>query len=615
MPADIAAFIVWMAAGLYGMQAFFGFTKRDSEKGWPQAACIMAFLCVTVGFFALIHAFSVSDFNWRMVAEYSHQAKPRFFKIAGAWGNHEGSMLLFIWLLAVAGIVLIATRASRVTLGVHGVLTLAFSLMLLLTASPFEVLLLPPLEGLGLNPLLQDVALAIHPPLLYLGYVGFALPFCSVTAALIGGKIDRRWAERELQFVRPAWAFLTIGIALGSWWAYRELGWGGFWFWDPVENASLLPWLSGTALLHALIVYHKRGLQQRWTVLLTILTFGFSLLGFFLVRSGVLTSVHAFASDPARGLGILMILTFAVGVPLLLYGKRAAAWKAAPVKFHYFSRETLLFINTIVLMVLLFTVALGTLYPLVMQWLGFALVAVGPDFFAQTVGPLSWFLLPAAALGGWLKWGKDAPRRVGVKALISVVAVLIALLLLLENTQPISSIFLLAVGLLLVFSVCADDKIGWRAKLPMWLAHAGLGIMAIAVASYAIGSVSKEVMLKIGDTETIADYRITLVSVTPVKGENYLAYRAELKVANETRQFYLHPERRLYPVEDQRTSEAAIDSGWFGDVYSVMSDPDLPSQRFHLRLYYRPAMRILWLGVMLMVVGGFAAFMMQWRRK
>ncbi|NBC33748.1 MAG: heme lyase CcmF/NrfE family subunit [Alphaproteobacteria bacterium] len=593
-----------------------------------EPAALGQLAAVLLAFLALTWAYVVSDFTVENVIRNSHSAKPMIYKISGVWGNHEGSMVLWVLILAAFGAMvalfggsLPATLRARV-LAVQGMIGVGFLTFILFTSNPFTRVFPPPLDGNDLNPLLQDPGLAFHPPLLYFGYVGFSMAFSFAVAGLLEGRVDAAWARWVRPWTVAAWAGLTLGIALGSWWAYYELGWGGWWFWDPVENASLMPWLAGTALLHSAIVVEKREALKGWTILLAILTFGLSLLGTFLVRSGVLTSVHAFAVDPARGVYILVLLAIAVGGALVLYALRAPSLSGGGV-FAPVSREGALVLNNLFLSTATVTVFLGTLYPLFLEAAGGGRVSVGPPFFEATFVPLMLPMLVLMAIGPMMAWKRsDLAGALGrLKVAAGLTALVILGTLAWRLGGPVMALVGLALAAWVFFGALAEfaDRIrlfrlpladSWRrAKgLPrsawgMTLAHAGLGI-AIAGMTASSAFLSERIArLEPGGTIEIAGYDLRFEGVELVAGPNYQAQRATITVTAPGRRFELTPENRWYPVAQQATTEAAIRTTWLADLYVVLGDRG-EAGGWTIRAFHHPLVPWIWLGTGLMAVGG-----------
>ncbi len=594
-------------------------------------AALMQLLLVTLAFAALVQAYVVSDFSVANVVRNSHTAKPLLYKISGAWGNHEGSMLLWSLILAVFGAGVAAfgsnlpqTLRARV-LGIQGLIGLGFLTFILFTSNPFERVDPPPFDGDDLNPLLQDPGLAFHPPLLYLGYVGFSVTFSFAIAALIEGRVDAAWARWVRPWTLASWCFLTLGIALGSWWAYYELGWGGFWFWDPVENASFMPWLLGTALLHSAVVTEKRDALKSWTLLLAILAFSLSLLGTFLVRSGVLTSVHAFAQDPARGLFILAFLIVVTGGGLSLYAWRAPRLPGGGL-FAPISREGGLVFNNLLLATLTFVVFMGTLYPLVMDAMS-AKVSVGPPFYAITFIPLSLLLLAAVPVGPFLAWkrGDLAMALRQLRAIAGVALIAGAVTLFIADRSVVLAACGIAAAAWLVlgalrelarriqlFGVPFADSMRRLAGLPraaigMTIAHASLGLAVLGITGVSVWQVETITVMQPGAPVAHAGYDVTLEDVVNGRGPNYDVARGRLVYRrNGTVVATLEPERRFYTVQRRATTEAAIHTTLLSDLYATLGESD-GKGGWTVRLYHNPLAPWIWLGAAFAALGGFVS--------
>jgi cytochrome c-type biogenesis protein CcmF len=604
-----------------------------AHKGWGDwmaAASPMAsaqFALVAVSFAALTWAFVTSDFSVALVVENSHTAKPMIYKISGVWGNHEGSLLLWVLILTLFGASaawfggnLPATLQARV-LAVQSSIAAAFMAFTIFTSNPFSRMAFPPFDGRDLNPLLQDPGLALHPPFLYLGYVGLSMAFSFAVAALIEGRVDAAWGRWVRPWTLAAWVFLTIGIALGSWWAYYELGWGGFWFWDPVENASFMPWLFATALLHSAIVVEKREALKAWTILLAILGFGFSLLGTFIVRSGLLTSVHAFATDPERGVFILMIFAFFMGGALMLFAWRGAAMEAKGV-FATVSRESALVTNNVLLAVSSFVVFIGTMWPLVAEMFFNRVLTVGPPFFNAAFTPFVVALAVVLPVGAMLPWKRGnvvaAGRRLWGVAVLAVA--LGALTWVLQTGGAMMAPIGVALGVWVVVGAAADlwlrggrgttiERARRVARLPRadWgkaTAHAGLGVTVFAIAAM-LGWETEDIRVAhIGQSFEHDGYTLTLTDVQRIQGPNYISTMAFVDVARDGRFVTeLRPEKRMYPAAGMPTTEAAIDYGFFRDVYLALGDPQ-EGGGWALRTYIKPFANWLWAGCILMALGG-----------
>ena len=601
-----------------------------AHRRWPgwmavaEPAATAQFLLTALAFASLTYAFVTSDFSLRLVTLNSHTAKPMLYKVSGVWGNHEGSMLLWVLILTLFGATaawfggnLPPTMKARV-LAVQSSISVAFFAFIIFTSNPFTRLVQPPFDGQDLNPLLQDPGLAFHPPFLYLGYVGLSMAFSFAVAALIEGRVDAAWGRWVRPWTLAAWMFLTIGIALGSWWAYYELGWGGFWFWDPVENASFMPWLIAAALLHSAIVVEKRESLKSWTILLAILAFGFSLIGTFIVRSGVLTSVHAFASDPERGMMILFILAFFVGGALTLFAMRSNAMQAKGV-FGLVSRESGILLNNIILAVSSFVVFIGTIWPLIAEMFFDRKLSVGAPFFDQAFSPFMILLGIALPIGAMLPW-KRANLTATVRKLIPAMGLAFAVALLGYVMQTGRSL-LGPVGLLLGTWIVVGTAIDlWsrtgrngsfarlfrlpRADWGKSIAHAGLGVTMLGVSGLMAWELEDISTVQIGESIEIGSYEVMLTEVKRVPGPNYVSTMASVDVLkNGSFVRTLYPEKRVYPVQAMPTTEAAIDNGFLRDVYVVIGDPQ-EDGGWALRSHVKPLANWIWVGSILMALGG-----------
>ena len=589
-----------------------------------ESAANLQFALLLAAFSALTHAFVTSDFSVKLVVLNSHSLKPMLYKITGVWGNHEGSMLLWVLILSLFGAsaswfganlpVILKTRV----LSVQGAIGVAFLAFIIFTSNPFERVQIPPFDGQDLNPLLQDPGLAFHPPFLYLGYVGLSMAFSFAVAALIEGKIDAAWGRWVRPWTLAAWIFLTIGIALGSWWAYYELGWGGFWFWDPVENASFMPWLLAAALLHSAIVVEKRETLKSWTILLAILAFGFSLIGTFIVRSGVLTSVHAFANDPERGFFILIILGFFMGGALILFSFRSGAMESHSV-FSLASRETALISNNVLLAVSAFVVFLGTIWPLVAELFFDRKLSVGPPFFNAAFTPfmiLLGFLLP---LGSNLSWKRASIMKTVNKflALFVLCICFSGFIWSIQTGQSLIGPIGVFLGSWIVMGTIIDllSKLGNsrsmgrlmflpRADFGKFFAHAGLGVTMFAIA--ALSSWEKEDIrvVSIGSSWNLGSYELKLDDVVEVRGPNYFSTMGIIPVSKEGSELItLRPEKRNYPIAQMPTTEAAIDYRISRDLYVVLGDQQ-SENAWTVRTYLKPFANWIWGGCAMMALGG-----------
>ncbi|MBK1869974.1 heme lyase CcmF/NrfE family subunit [Aestuariivirga sp. YIM B02566] len=595
-------------------------------------AALAQFSLIVIAFFALMHAYVTSDFSLANVWENSHSAKPLLYKISGVWGNHEGSMVLWVLILALfgAGVALFGGNLplelkSRV-LAVQGSIGVAFLLFILFTSNPFLRLDPVPIEGNGLNPLLQDPALAFHPPFLYAGYVGLSVSFSFAIAALIDGKVDAAWARWVRPWTLAAWMFLTIGIAMGSWWAYYELGWGGFWFWDPVENASFMPWLVAAALLHSAVVVEKRNALKIWTILLAILAFSLSLVGAFLVRSGVLTSVHAFAVDPARGVFILLILCVFIGGALALFAWRAPVLKAGGL-FTPMSREGGLVVNNLLLCTACASVFIGTLYPLALETLTGEKISVGPPYFNLTFGLIMLPLLLLVPVGPLLTWKRAQAWPVIQRlwaAALGTLAVVILLLVVLHR-GPWLTPFGVGLGLWLVLGALVElsERIAlfrtpwamsWsrlkglpRSALGMTLAHAGVGLAIIGIFAVTTWREEHIVAMKPGDKLTVGGYEVTYIGEAPMTGPNYTGDAGRFRVMSGNREVtVLASEKRRFRPGNQETTEVGLLQAWSGDLYAVMGDRMNDGARA-VRIYFNPLISLIWIGTFIMFLGGFVS--------
>jgi cytochrome c-type biogenesis protein CcmF len=608
-------------------QAFFGLAGPIFNKpGWSAAAkpvTVGHFVFVVVAYGALTYAHITNDFSVAYVAAQSNSQLPIIYRISGVWGGHEGSMLLWILMLSIWGALLgvytkrIPLETAAKVLGVMGVVSVGFMWFTLATSNPFDRLIPAPLDGRDLNPLLQDPGLIIHPPMLYMGYVGFAVAFSFAIAAMIEGKLDSQWARWIRPWTAAAWGFLTIGIALGSWWAYYELGWGGWWFWDPVENASFMPWLIGTALLHSLAVTERRGLFKGWTLLLAVSAFSLSLLGTFLVRSGVLVSVHAFATDPDRGLFILAMLVFFIGGALALY-----AWRAPQLAqrggFAPLSRETFLLANNMLFVVATLLILFGTLYPLFLDGLGLGKISVGPPYF-NTV-----FIIPTLPLvllmgmGMHSAWKKtDWSQLKGKLWPFAAAAFLFALIVPLIVYRQFG--LMKFVGVLLgvwVMVVAFIDPVRYllrkrtlagysRTLIAMCFAHFGIGLFVIGVTMVETYGIARDIGMRPGDTAVVEDYSFTFVGTRNITGPNYTAVQGEVIVEKEGRQVtVLYPEKRTYLVQQNPMTEAAIHPRINRDLFVAMGEP-LGQGAWSMRIQYKPFIRLIWLGALVMALAAF----------
>lgn len=583
----------------------------------PAAALTQAFL-VALAFASLMALRLDSDFSVITVAQHSNLTLPLLYKISGTWGNHEGSMLLWVMVLAAMGAVFAMSppRAGEgirhTALATQALIAAGVLLFILFTSNPFARQFPPPPDGGALNPLLQDIALAMHPPLLYLGYVGFSMVFSLAVAALLQGRMGREWAQIAHPWIMFAWSALTVGIGLGSWWAYRVLGWGGFWFWDPVENASLLPWLAGTALLHSNIVLKKRGQLASWVLLLAILTFGLSLLGTFLVRSGVLISVHSFASDPARGLFILLYIVFLLGGALLLYGLRSGnIHPENNERLQPLSREGMIVINNLFLLTACATVLLGTTYPMVTEWLGGERLTIGPPYYNATFLPLMVPPLLLAVIALFTPWKKNGIKAALRQALPALQAVGVAALLVLALAK--TRLLMGLLGLSLAAWLGAGSLWWWirhrhtQGALAIACAHLGAAVLAAGVTGASLWKQESERWMIPGESMELAGYNITYEQATPIHTPNYTGTQGKFWISASGMDRMLLPEYRLYDIRRTASSIPAISSNPVHDLYLVIGETSQDGGKTAVRMYYNPMIGLIWAGFMLMALGGLTA--------
>src|SRR6187455_2645762 len=632
MIPELGHFALILALVLSGAQAFFGiFGAARNDARWQavvRPAVAGQFVLVSTSIGALVYAFVSFDFSVLYVASNSNSALPTFYRVAALWGAHEGSLLLWAWILAawtlavaIASRNLPASFASRV-MGVLGFVSFGFLLFTVATSNPFERIFPVPADGRDLNPVLQDPALAIHPPMLYMGYVGMSVAFAFACAAMLEGKLDQTWARWTRPWTTTAWAFLGVGIALGSWWAYYELGWGGYWFWDPVENASFMPWLVATALIHSLAVTEKRNSFKNWTVLLAILAFSLSLLGTFLVRSGVLSSVHAFATDPRRGLFILAFLVVVIGASLTLY-----AWRAPSVglgaRFALLSRETLLLSNNVLLLVACGAVLLGTLYPLALDAMNLGKISVGPPYFDTVFVPLLTPLVFLMGIGPMARWKNSELPDLAARLKWAAGSAVVATLIVAWAKGGIG--FVGATGLLMAFwiiaSVATDlsERLrpagGMRASIAhrarqipramvgMMIAHVGVAVFILGVTLVRTGEIERDVQMGPGETTTVGDIVFTFRGASDVRGPNYRAAQGEIEVTQNGRKLAtLRPEKRFYPASQTTLTEAAIETGWTRDLYVSLGEPISGGAAWIVRIYVKPFVDWIWGGCLVMAL-------------
>ncbi len=596
---------------------------HQSRREWillARPAAQTVFLLLAIAFVILAWSFYTNDFSVLYVADHSNSQMPVIYRLGAVWGGHEGSLLLWVFLLSTWTF-LVAQLSKALdefmvarVIGVLGLVITGLLLFVLLTSNPFERLLPAAQDGRSLNPLLQDPGLVFHPPMLYMGYVGFSVAFAFAIASLLSGRLDAAWARWSRPWTTAAWVFLTLGIALGSWWAYYELGWGGWWFWDPVENASFIPWLVGTALLHSLAVTEKRGGFKSWTVLLAITAFSLSLLGTFLVRSGVLTSVHAFATDPKRGIFILIFLVLVVGSSLTLY-----AWRAPKStlggKFSFTSRETFILLGNVFLVVSAASVLLGTLYPLLIDALHLGKISVGPPYFNSVFVPIMIPLLVLMGIGPWTNWKNsnlvDVIKRLWIAALVAVIAAALIPFTMGEFTWLSSLGFLLAFWVIAsgVLQIIRQAKAGkpTRSFIGMQVAHLGIAVFVIGVTRVGAYQEEKDVRMLPGESVSVGGYQIQLQSVSAVPGPNYNAMQGTFLLSrNGKLEATMYPEKRSYFSSTMPMTEAAIDAGLTRDIYVSLGE-ELEDKAWAVRVYYKPFVDWIWGGCLLMALGGVLA--------
>lgn len=631
MMPEVGSFLLCLALGvalLLSVYPLWGAVRQDARlMGLARPLASGLFLCIAGAFLVLVHAFVVNDFTVGYVAANSNTLLPVYYRIAATWGAHEGSLLL--WVLLLSSWTLLVAIFSRGmpqdalarVLAVMGMINLGFLLFIILTSNPFTRTLPDfPIDGRDLNPMLQDIGLIFHPPLLYMGYVGFSVAFAFAIASLMAGRLDTAWARWSRPWTTAAWVFLTIGIVLGSAWAYYELGWGGWWFWDPVENASFMPWLAGTALMHSLAVTEKRGTFKAWTVLLAITAFSLSLLGTFLVRSGVLVSVHSFASDPARGMFILAFLVIVIGSSLLLYAIKGGQVRSR-VQNDTWSRESFLLGNNVLLIAAMLVVLLGTLLPLVHKQLGLGSISVGEPFFNTM---FSWLMAPFAlmlGIGPLVRWRRDEPQKLWKRLALALVVTLASAILLPWLLQDrieamtvvglLMSVWILVLTLMELHERATHRHSFFRGlrHLPrshwgMVLGHIGVGVTVIGIAFSTQYSVERDVRMKAGDSIDIHSYHFVFRDVHNLQGPNYSGGVGIIDVSRDGKpEAVLHAEKRFYTAARTMMTEAAIDGGFTRDLYAALGE-ELDNGSWAVRIYYKPFVRWIWFGGVFMAVGG-----------
>ena len=629
MIAETGLAALWLAASLSLLQLVLGLVPVMSKSGSRpiRAVAVLQGVLTLFAFAMLLLVFATTDLSVSLVAENSHSAKPWLYKIAGTWGNHEGSMLLWVTVLGVSGAALaifsrrLEERTFIAALGAQGALALGFFIFLLFASNPFARLNPPAFEGRGLNPILQDPGLAFHPPTLYLGYVGLSVAFSLAVGALITGKVDRELARAMRPWVLGAWIFLTLGITAGSYWAYYDLGWGGWWFWDPVENASLMPWLAATALLHSLNVLAARDSLRAWTVMLAMVAFSMSMVGTFLVRSGVLTSVHAFAVDPKRGVFLLILLAFYVGAALLLFALRSGKLSEGP-EFELLSREAALVGNNLLLSVILGVVFIGTLYPLFVEALTGAKLSVGAPYFNAVVGPIALALMALITIGPLLNWRRDSGerlKRLAIPALLGVTAFVVLLIAVPQDGLLAKLGFGFAVAL---FPASLLPLLGRKFRrtplttYAMVLAHFGVATVVAGMSISSLTTSETLIAAKPGEIVSVGRWSIRFDSIRPVAGPNWTALEATLYATRGGTIETLKPQARFYTDPPTETTQSAILTTLNGQLYTVVGQQ--VGDRWQLRLWWKPMVTLIWLGGFLIAIGGALALIGRawrgWRR-
>ncbi len=595
------------------------------------------FIFVLISFVILEYGFINSEFSLSLIANNSHTAKPMIYKVSGLWGNHEGSMLL--WILILTFFTFLFSISKKIPkniffsniLGIQNIIIFSFLLFILFLSNPFERSINPPLEGLGLNPLLQDPGLAFHPPMLYLGYVGLSLSFSFAVASLITKNLQKNWVILLRPWTLFSWCFLSLGIALGSWWAYYELGWGGWWFWDPVENASLMPWLIATALIHSINVAEKKQSFMNWTILLAILGFSFSLLGTFIVRSGLLTSVHAFASDPYKGIFILIILALSTGIPLLIFGFKNSK---NDIKFFLLSRETALLLNNLFLVIATITILIGTLYPLILEVVNNSKISIGPAYYNRTFAPILIPFILLMASAPFLSWGKSAK-----KILLKKLSILFGLTfiggIIFYSFTPSSILAIICGTLSISLFISIMMECFYKLKpskryflnifkrvnslptnfLGMIIAHLGVAVFLAGVTGEQFFKIELEKNLNLNDTFKLGQYKILFSKISDLNGPNYLSKSAEFNIYLENKLIKkISSEKRFYPVERNQTTEAGIFNSFLGDIYIVLGKGD-EKIGWIIKAYLNPLVSWIWYGVSMMAMGGFISIIQINRKK
>ena len=625
MLSQFGNFFIALALSASFLQTIFflfgDFYKRFSNL--ISTLTIIHFISISFAFFVLIYSFIVSDFTIQNVWENSHTLKPMIYKITGSWGSHEGSMLLWCWVMALYGFIisinyqLLNSTTKSLVLMSQGILSLGFTVYLFFLSNPLKENKIIAVEGNGLNPLLQDPGLAFHPPFLYLGYVGLSIVWSFALAGLIRKSIDQEWAKNLRAWALISWIFLTIGIALGSWWAYYELGWGGYWFWDPVENVSLIPWIISTALLHNLLALEKKHILINWSVLLSFLGFILSIIGTFLVRSGLITSVHAFASDPTRGIFILLLLAVITIISLSVYAKNYNL-KETNLELNFLSKEVFLIINNLLLTIVGFTVFLGTIYPLIIETFTNDRISVGPPFYNITVIPFAIFLALFSAVGPALAWHKNESLNVVKGLILPALITLLALLVIFSLTSKVSPIFIIGfVSAVWLLSNSIKNIIFYRlVGLNNWasfLAHSGFAIIILGISFSSSFQQEFEDKLKMQSKIKFSGYELVFNGISEQIEENYVSTKGNFSLIKNGNKENLYPEKRFYPIEQSFTTEAAIINNNFSQLYLVLGEK-IDEHSWVIRIWYKPMIIFIWLGGLFMAIGGLLSFIKRFKK-
>ena len=625
MLSQFGNFFIALALSASFLQTLFFLLGKLYKKSSNliSTLTIIHFISISFAFFILLYSFIVSDFSIQNVWENSHTLKPMIYKITGSWASHEGSMLLWCWVMALYGFIISINYQSlngetkSLILISQGILSLGFTIYLFLLSNPLKENKIVAVEGNGLNPLLQDPGLAFHPPFLYLGYVGLSIVWSFALAGLIRKSIDQEWAKNLRAWALISWIFLTIGIALGSWWAYYELGWGGYWFWDPVENVSLIPWIVSTALLHNLLALEKKHILINWSVLLSFLGFILSIIGTFLVRSGLITSVHAFASDPDRGIFILLLLALITTISLSVYAKNYNL-KEKSLELNFLSKEVFLIINNLLLTIIGFTVFLGTIYPLIIETFTDDRISVGPPFYNITVIPFAIFLAFFSAVGPALAWNKNESLNVITGLILPILITLFALVLMFSLTSKVSLLFIIGfVSAVWLLSNSFKNIINYRlVGLNNWasfLAHSGFAVIILGISFSSSFQQEFEDKLNTQSKIKFSGYELVFNGISKQIEENYVSTKGDFFLIKNGKKENLYPEKRFYPIEQSFTTEAAIVNDNFTQLYLVLGEK-IDEDSWVIRIWYKPMITLIWLGGLLMAIGGLLSFIKRFKK-